>query len=370
MRTSLGLPISVDNVRLLLTNNLKVPLPDLGGDRLTDGTQHSEVLHLMLDVCITRTLEQAESSWGDVKLRDVVARDNLPVSGKVWVCWCSFEHDSRDTEHKRSVDDIGVTSDPTDVTAAEENVLVVNVKNVLSGHGSTEEVATSGVHDTLGLSSGTGCVEQEQRVLGAHALWGDVAGVFVHLFVPPEISSLCERHLCASTLENQAVSDVGALLKGLVDDALCSNDLASTLALIGCDDDLGVGINDTIAQRVGGEAGKNDRVDRTNTGASQESNERLGNHRHVQSYRVSLLDAHLLESVGKLADLPEELAVCDCPSLACLVALVDDGWLVWVLESMSVDAVVRGVQATLEEPGIITAGQTAAMDCLKVAVPA
>lgn len=90
--------------------------------------------------------------------------DDLPVAGKVRVGGRALEDDGRDTEEKRSVDDVSMSCDPTHVTTAEEDVLVVDIENVFSSHGGTEKVAGGRVHDTLGLASGAGGVEEEKRV--------------------------------------------------------------------------------------------------------------------------------------------------------------------------------------------------------------
>lgn len=98
VRTGLGLPVGlekwlaseiqyqlqfvtyVDNVALLLSDNLKVPLPDLCSNGLTDRAQDSEVSELASDVLVTGTLEQSQGSRGDVELGDVVALNDVPVS--------------------------------------------------------------------------------------------------------------------------------------------------------------------------------------------------------------------------------------------------------------------------------------------------
>lgn len=64
----------------LLANNFIVPLPDLGSDGLTDGTESSQILEVAADVLITSSLEQSQGGGGNVELSDVVLLNNIPVS--------------------------------------------------------------------------------------------------------------------------------------------------------------------------------------------------------------------------------------------------------------------------------------------------
>lgn len=64
----------------LLADNLIVPLPDLGSDGLTDGTESSQVLEVAADVLITSSLEQSQGGGGNVELSDVVLLNDVPVS--------------------------------------------------------------------------------------------------------------------------------------------------------------------------------------------------------------------------------------------------------------------------------------------------
>jgi hypothetical protein len=52
-------PVStyINNVSFSLSNNFEVPLPDFRSDWLSDGSQDSEMLHLVLDVLVTSSLE-------------------------------------------------------------------------------------------------------------------------------------------------------------------------------------------------------------------------------------------------------------------------------------------------------------------------
>ena len=155
---------------VLLANDLVVPLPDLSGDGLTNRAEDSQVLHLVLDVLVASALKKSERGRGNVELCDLVFRADLPVSAEIGICGSALEDHSGDTEDERSVDDVGVTGDPADITATEEGVGVVDVEDVLAGHGGAEQVTRSCVHDTLGLASGARGVEQEKRVLRVHGL--------------------------------------------------------------------------------------------------------------------------------------------------------------------------------------------------------
>ena len=49
-----------------------------------------------------------------------------------------------------------MASNPAEISHATELVVGVHFEDILDGHGGTEEVATDGVHDTLGLASRAG----------------------------------------------------------------------------------------------------------------------------------------------------------------------------------------------------------------------
>ena len=81
------------------------------------------------------------------------------------------------------------------------------------------------------------------------------------------------------------------------------------------------------------------------------------------------MHSHLLQDECELRHLPQELAVGDGAALVRLVGLVDDGGLVGVPEGVPVDAVVRGIEAPLEEPGVVAMLEGARTDGLEVALP-
>ena len=103
--------------------------------------------------------------------------------------------------------------------------------------------------------------------------------------------------------------------------------------------------------------------------ARQEGDQGLGDHGQVNGDGVALGHAHLLQHVGGAAHLAQQLAVGQGAALADLISLVDDGGLVRVGGGVAIDAVVRGVELALEEPGVVTVGQRARVGGLEVARP-
>ena len=209
------------------------------------------MLHLVLDKVVASTLQESQGCRSNVELCDLVLGNNVPVSAEVGVCRSTLENNCCNTKQQRCIDDVCVASDPTNVTSTEEDVVVVDIEDVLARGSGTQEVTTSRVHNTLGLSGGARCVEKEEGVFGVHGLGGNVVGVLLDFLVPPQITALGHGHIGTSTLEDQTVLDVRALAEGVVDNLLGANELAATSALISGDDDLGVCVDDAVLQRVG-----------------------------------------------------------------------------------------------------------------------
>lgn len=312
------------------------------------------MLHLVMDVLITSPLQQSQGGRGDIELGHLVLLNHIPVAREVRVGWSTLEDDGCATQQQGSVYDVGVTSDPADITTAEVAVVIMDIKDIFSTDSSTQKVTGSGVHDTLGLAGRTRGIEEEEGVFGVHGLWGDVGRVLFNLLVPPNVAALCPGNLGTGAFVDKNRRYIRALLQTLVDDALSPDDLTTTLSFVCRDDNLGASVDDTVTQRVGGETGENDRVDSTDTRASKESDESLGNHGKIDGHCVALLDPALLQDPRNSGDLAEKLTVCDCSTLVGFVGLVDNGNLVGVLDGVSVDAVVRSIQLTLDEPSIVS----------------
>lgn len=72
---------------------------------------------------------------------------DLPVTRRRRIDRGGFEDGCRGSEGEWTVDDVRVTSDPTDVGHAGEAIFGVDVEDVLAGEGGAKEVTTSGMDD-------------------------------------------------------------------------------------------------------------------------------------------------------------------------------------------------------------------------------
>lgn len=206
------------------------------------------MLHIMFDEMVAGSLEQSESRGCNVELGDLVLLNDVPVSREIGVRGGTLKDEGRHTEQERSVDAISVTGNPTNITCRTHNISLVDIEDVLPGHGSAQEVSGSRVHDTLGGTSRTRGVEQEQRILRGHECRGAVTGVLGELLVPPEITTFGHGHLRTCPLEDEHIFDVRALLKRIVNDPFCADGLSTTLSLVCCNDNPRVGILDAVPQ--------------------------------------------------------------------------------------------------------------------------
>jgi len=326
VRAGLGLPVGIRDVTVVVTNVLIVPLPNLRGNRLTDGTQSSQRREIMLlNVVLTSTLQETQSSRGNVELSDLVLLNNLPVSRVGGVGRGTLENNGSGTEKQRTVEGVGVAGNPTDITSSKKSIFRMDIKNVLAGSSGTKEETTGDVDNTLGGTGRTGSVKQEQRVLSRNRGRSNIRSVLRDLLVPPEITTGSPGNIVTSALVDKNLLDRRSVLKTLIDNLLGVDSLTTTLTFISGDDDLALGIVDSILEGAGRETSENDGVDSTNSRDSQKGDESLGNHGQVNGNRVTLLDTKALEDTSNFANLTEELTVGDLARVSSIISFVDNG---------------------------------------------
>src|SRR3712207_3648672 len=85
--------------------------------------------------------------------------NNCPIPVGLWKVRRSFIHYLCYTMHQRSIDDIAVTCDPSNICSTEKDVLFCKVKNPLGSSIEMRKIATCPMHYTLGLASRSRSIE-------------------------------------------------------------------------------------------------------------------------------------------------------------------------------------------------------------------
>ena len=159
---------------------------------------------------------------------------------------------------------------------------------------------------------------------------------------------------------DEGVLDRRGQLERLVDGRLEADGLAAPPAAVGGDDQLRLGVVDAVRQRLGAEAAEDDRVRRPEPRAGEHRDRQLGDHRHVDRDPVAGPDAELLERVGGLLDLAQEVGVGQRPGVARLADPVVGDLVAEAVGDVAVEAVVADVQLAAGEPLRERAGPTRA----------
>ncbi len=277
-------------------------------------------------MAITKPPQQPDGSRCRVELGQAVLLNCLPIARRCWVYRRRFEDNGSDAVKERAVADVGMSSNPTDVSHASELVVGVYVEDIFEGKSSAEEVTTGGMNDTLGFSSRSrslhntldvarcliiekAYVEDEERIFTGHDFWRAVVGHLCNLFMPPDVAPPGHGNIVSSALEHYHLLNIWALPESSVDDSFSRDSLAPTFSLIARNQDAGPAVEDTVAKRLGRETSKDDRVNGANTSASEESGESVPSHGEIDGDGVALLDTIRLENICDRADFTEELRV-------------------------------------------------------------
>src|SRR5690606_14010810 len=217
-------------------------------------------------------------------------------------------------------------------------------------------------------------VEDEQRILGVHALRLALRRLAIDHVVEPAVARGLHVDRAAGMAHHQhGLDGIGArqLQRG-VDVGLQRDLLGPAQALVGGDDQLAAAVGDAVGDGVGREAAEHHRVDRADARAGQHRHHRVGDHRQVDGDAVALAHAQVAQCVAQLAHALVQLPVGDLLHRRVrAVGLEQDRDLVAALGQLAVQAVDRDVELAVGEPADAEILQVVAdvLDDGRLAVP-
>ena len=242
--------------------------------------------------------------------------------------------------------------DPADVRRAPVDVVFLHVEDDAVSAGDARKISGRRVHHAFGLARRAAGVEDIEHVLGVHRLGVALVGSLGHQVLPPHVAALLhsDARRLSHSLDYHDLFDRGRPGKRVVDVGFERHNVAAPPRAVARHQDLGLGVVDALAQRLGGKAAEHHAVRRPDLGAGEQGDGQFRHHPHVHGNAVALLDAQRLQRVGAAVDLalehPERehsgVARLAFPNNRRLVAPVGPG--------VPVHAVVSDVQLSTHKP--------------------
>ena len=299
---------------------------------------------------VPRFDEGTNGGWSSVKDGDTVLLDDIPEATEVGMIGSTFIHDLSHAIGERSVGDVGMAGDPTDVGGTPVNIVILHVENIFAGGVSAGEVTAGGVKDSLGFSCRSGGVENEKRVLAVESFGFMLCGNLGCFVVPVNIAPALHGDFVPDALMNNDGIDRFVFLECFVDVGFQRNDSATAVTSVGGDNGLGFTVGKSIHNRLGREPTKHDRMNSSNASAGQHRDDRFRDHGHVDQYAVLGLDALREQDVGKLANLAVKLAVGEGAGLTGFTLPNNGGFVGPAIGEVTIDAVFADVEFSADKP--------------------
>ena len=155
MAPGFGLPPRVHNRHVPFADDVMIPVPSLGIDRLAHGAKHAQVRQVIFrDPLIPLAHQRANGGGGGVELVHLVLFTDLPKAARIRVGWHTFKHNGCRAIRERAIDNIAMPGDPADVSGTPEDVALLIIKRVLVRHRRIHDIAAGRMHHALGHTSG------------------------------------------------------------------------------------------------------------------------------------------------------------------------------------------------------------------------
>src|SRR5689334_9790711 len=113
---------------------------------------------------LTKAHQATNSGWSAVEDSGLIFLDNFPPAVGSGIGWNALVQNNGRGVHQRSVNDVAVSGDPTDVGGTPEDVIRLDIKDKLSSGVNAYGVAALDMDNAFGLAGATACIEDVERV--------------------------------------------------------------------------------------------------------------------------------------------------------------------------------------------------------------
>ena len=150
-----GLPPGVNDGNFTAADNLVIPVPGLGVDRLAHGAQQFERGEItFFNVFIALRHQCADGGGGGIELIDLVLFTDLPEAAGIRVGGHAFKDQCGGAIGQRAIDDIAVAGDPAHIGGTPKHIAIMVIEHQLMGHRRINQIAAGGMDHALGGAGG------------------------------------------------------------------------------------------------------------------------------------------------------------------------------------------------------------------------
>src|ERR1700722_1383811 len=162
----LGLPPRIHDRATLFPDLLIIPMPGFLVDRLPDRTQDLETTQiLILHKIKPESHQAADSGGGSIDGIDVELVYNVPKTPGIGPGRNALEHNRDRPGTQRTINNITMSRDPTDIRRTEINVAGLILKYIDKTVIRKNHIARAGMNNPFWLARRTGSIQDKQHIL-------------------------------------------------------------------------------------------------------------------------------------------------------------------------------------------------------------
>src|SRR5271170_4711505 len=230
-----------------MADDFAIPHPGLGIDRLTDGAEQAQTVELVFSWPLFPPLdERADGGWRSIENAYLMPVDDAPEAIRLRAVGRAFIHHCGGAVLQRSVDNVAVARDPSDVGRAPVRVFFLEIEHPFCRDVGADGIATCGVDDAFGFSGRARCVENVERMFGVERFGWTFVRDRSHQFMPPVIAPGLQMDWRTGALVDDNVLYRRAGLQRLFDGGKQFDFGAAAIGTVLCDDGYGLRIVNAV----------------------------------------------------------------------------------------------------------------------------
>ena len=232
---------------------------------------------------------------GCIELCDLMILYHFPCTSGIRIGRYTFEHDSGRTCSKRSVDDIGMSRDPSDICRTPVDIILFDIKDPLHGHLCPENISCCAMLHSFWFSCTSRCIEQKERIFTVHQFKRTLCILRLDHDIVIMVSSFDPLDLLIVSFDDQyRFYTLATLGKCIVHNVFEHVRFSFSVGTICSDHQFSLSIFNTVFQCFSRESSKDNGVYRSDPGTGKHRIRSLRDHRHIEDNSVSFHNAKLI----------------------------------------------------------------------------